>query len=57
MTREEMMTIVRTEDLNYSFADGFTRGYNQGFLDGMEMMDRLYNDEKVAKMLRRKDND
>ena len=45
------------EDLNYSFADGFSRGYNRGFLDGMEMMDRLYNDEKVVKMLRRKDND
>lgn len=54
MTEEEKYLL---EDLNYSFADGFTRGYNQGFLDGMEMMDRLYNDEKVAKMLRRKDND
>ena len=54
MTEEEKYLF---EDLNYSFADGFSRGYNRGFLDGMEMMDRLYNDEKVVKMLRRKDND
>ena len=54
MTDEEKYLL---EDLNYSFADGFSRGYNRGFLDGMEMMDRLYNDEKVVKMLRRKDND
>lgn len=25
------------EELNYSFADGFTRGYNRGFMDGMRM--------------------
>lgn len=54
MTEEEKYLL---EDLNYSFADGFSRGYNRGFLDGMEMMDRLYNDEKVVKMLRRKYND
>lgn len=54
MTDEEKYLL---EDLNYSFADGFSRGYNRGFLDGMEMMDRLYNDEKVVKILRRKDND
>ena len=44
-------------ELNEAYTDGFARGYNRGFLDGMEMMDRLYNDEKVSKMLRRKDND
>ena len=54
MTEEEKYLL---EDLNYSFADGFSRGYNRGFLDGMAMMDRLYNDEKVAELLRRKDND
>ena len=54
MTEEEKYLL---EDLNYSFADGFSRGYNRGFLDGMEMMDRLYNDEKVSKMLRRNDNE
>ena len=54
MTDEEKYLL---EDLNYSFADGFSRGYNRGFLDGMEMMDRLYRDEKVVEMLRRKNND
>ena len=54
MTEEEKYLL---EDLNYSFADGFSRGYNRGFLDGIEMMNRLYNDEKVAKMLRRNNND
>ena len=54
MTEEEKYLL---EDLNYSFADGFTRGYNRGFSDGMAMMDRLYNDEKVAELLRRNDND
>ena len=44
-------------ELNKTYTDGFVRGYNRGFLDGMEMMDRLYKDEKVVKMLRRKDND
>ena len=54
MTDEEKYLL---EDLNYSFADGFSRGYNRGFLDGMAMMDRLYNDEKIVELLRRKDND
>ena len=54
MTEEEKYLL---EDLNYSFADGFSRGYNRGFLDGMEMIDSLYNDEKISKMLRRKGND
>jgi len=44
-------------ELNETYTNGFTYGYNRGFLDGMEMMDRLYNDEKVAELLRRKDND
>lgn len=34
MTEEDKYLL---EDLNYSFADGFTRGYNRGFLDGMAM--------------------
>ena len=25
------------QELNYSFADGFSRGYNRGFMDGMAM--------------------
>ena len=45
------------EDLNYSFADGFTRGYNRGFLDGMYMVLNLEDDEKLNKILRSEKND
>ena len=34
MTEKEKYLL---EELNYSFADGFTRGYNRGFLDGIAM--------------------
>jgi len=44
-------------ELNETYTNGFTYGYNRGFLDGMEMMDRLYNDEKLVEKLGRKDND
>jgi len=29
------------EDLNYTFADGFSRGYNRGFLDGIHMLTHI----------------
>lgn len=32
MTDEEKIYL---QELNYSFADGFTRGYSRGFLDGL----------------------
>ena len=44
-------------ELNETYTDGFVRGYNRGFLDGMAMMDRLHNDEKIVELLRRKDNE
>lgn len=34
MTDEEKIYL---QELNYTFADGFTRGYNRGFLDGLAM--------------------
>lgn len=34
MTEEEKIYL---QELNYTFADGFTRGYNRGFLDGIAM--------------------
>ena len=34
MTEKEKYLL---EELNYSFADEFTRGYNRGFLDGIGM--------------------
>lgn len=54
MTEEEKIYLY---ELNETYTDGFVRGYNRGFLDGMEMMDRLYRDEKVVEMLRRNDDD
>ena len=38
MTDEEKYLL---EDLNYTFADGFTRGYNRGFLDGIDMLTHI----------------
>ena len=54
MTEKEKYLL---EDLNYSFADGFTRGYNRGFLDGIHMVLNLEDDEKLNKILRSEDND
>ena len=54
MTEEEKYLL---EDLNYSFADGFARGYNRGFLDGMYMVLNLENDDKLNKILRSKENE
>ena len=54
MTEEEKYLL---EDLNYSFADGFSCGYNRGFLDGMYMVLNLEDDEKLNKILRSKEND
>lgn len=55
MTDEEKIYL---QELNYSFADEFTRGYNRGFLDGIgmaaqvrvELMEQIkeeLNDEKT----------
>lgn len=38
MTDEEKIYL---QELNYTFADGFTRGYNRGFLDGMAMVSQV----------------
>ena len=35
MTKEDKWYL---QELNYSFTDGFARGYNRGFLDGMAMV-------------------
>ena len=52
MTDEEKIYL---QELNYTFADGFTRGYNHGFLDGLtmaaqvkaELMEQLKREEKL----------
>lgn len=48
MTEEEKYLL---EDLNYSFADGFTRGYNRGFLDGIHMLANIYEDRELLKKM------
>ena len=52
MTDEEKIYL---QELNYTFADGFTRGYNRGFLDGIamaaqvrvELAEQLKREEKL----------
>ena len=34
------------------YADGFARGYNQGFLDGIDKAIELYGDEKLMEILK-----
>lgn len=48
MTEEEKIYL---QELNYSFADGFTRGYNRGFLDGIRMLAEIYKDKKLMNSL------
>ena len=54
MTEEEKYLL---EDLNYSFADGFSRGYNRGFLDGIYMLTNIYEDKKLLKKMGVEDDD
>ena len=54
MTEEEKYLL---EDLNYSFADGFSRGYNRGFLDGIHMLANIYEDKKMLKKMGMEDID
>ena len=44
MTDEENIYL---QELNYSFADGFSRGYNRGFLDGIHMLAHIYEDKEL----------
>ena len=39
------------------YADGFARGYNQGFLDGIDKAIELYGDEKLMEILKGEKND
>ena len=38
-------------ELNEAYTDGFARGYNRGFLDGMYMLTNIYKDEKLLKKM------
>ena len=38
-------------ELNETYTDGFVRGYNRGFLDGIHMLAYIYEDEKLLKKM------
>lgn len=42
---------IYLQELNYTFADGFTRGYNRGFLDGIHMLANIYEDKELLKKM------
>ena len=38
-------------ELNETYTDGFVRGYNRGFLDGIYMLTNIYEDKKLLKKM------
>ena len=36
-------------ELNEAYTDGFTRGYNRGFVDGIHMLANIYKDKDLLK--------
>ena len=36
-------------ELNETYTDGFVRGYNRGFLDGIHMLANIYKDKDLLK--------
>lgn len=43
--------------LNETYTDGFVRGYNRGFLDGIHMLTNIYEDKKLSKKIGVEDDD
>ena len=45
-------------ELNETYTDGFVRGYNRGFLDGIHMLMNIYEDgELLSKIGVKNDNE
>lgn len=44
-------------ELNETYTDGFVRGYNRGFLDGIHMLASIYEDKKMLKKMGMEDID
>ena len=44
-------------ELNETYTDGFVRGYNRGFLDGIHMLANIYEDRELLKKIGVEDND
>ncbi len=38
-------------ELNEAYTDGFVRGYNRGFLDGIHMLANIYEDTGLLKKI------
>lgn len=38
-------------ELNETYTDGFVRGYNRGFLDGIHMLANIYKDMDLLKKI------
>ena len=36
-------------ELNETYTDGFVRGYNRGFVDGIHMLANIYKDKDLLK--------
>ena len=43
--------------LNKNYTDGFVRGYNRGFLDGIHMLANIYEDKELLKKMGVEDDD
>lgn len=44
-------------ELNETYTDGFVRGYNRGFLDGIYMLTNIYEDKKLLKKMGVEENE
>ena len=38
-------------ELNETYTDGFVRGYNRGFLDGIHILANIYKDQELLKKI------
>ena len=38
-------------ELNETYTDGFVRGYNRGFLDGIHMLANIYGEKELLKKM------
>ena len=54
MTEEEKIYLY---ELNETYTDGFVRGYNRGFMDGIHMLANIYEDKELLRKIGVEDND
>ena len=48
MTEDDKVLLY---ELNETYTDGFVRGYNRGFLDGIHMLANIYKDTGLLKKI------